>query len=40
MDQKLEDTLNPDVLENIQEILARNLYRTRRTVELFPQSVF
>ncbi|KAM6353426.1 sodium/hydrogen exchanger 2-like [Alca torda] len=31
MDKKLEDTLNPDVLENIQEILARNLYRIRRT---------
>ncbi|KAM6124705.1 sodium/hydrogen exchanger 2-like [Phoenicopterus ruber ruber] len=30
-DKKLEDTLNPDVLENIQEILARNLYRIRRT---------
>ncbi|KAI1234905.1 Sodium/hydrogen exchanger 2, partial [Lamprotornis superbus] len=30
-DQKLEDTLNPAVLDNIQEILARNLYRIRRT---------
>ncbi|KAM9537776.1 sodium/hydrogen exchanger 2-like [Guaruba guarouba] len=30
-DKKLEDTLNPDVLDNIQEILARNLYRIRRT---------
>ncbi|KFQ08421.1 Sodium/hydrogen exchanger 2, partial [Leptosomus discolor] len=30
-DKKLEDTVNPDVLENIQEILARNLYRIRRT---------
>ncbi|NXT95076.1 SL9A2 protein, partial [Anhinga rufa] len=30
-EKKLEDTLNPDVLENIQEILARNLYRIRRT---------
>ncbi|XP_074691127.1 sodium/hydrogen exchanger 2-like isoform X2 [Strix aluco] len=30
-DKKLEVTLNPDVLENIQEILARNLYRIRRT---------
>ncbi|KFW68921.1 Sodium/hydrogen exchanger 2, partial [Pygoscelis adeliae] len=30
-DKLLEDTLNPDVLENIQEILARNLYRIRRT---------
>ncbi|XP_066861168.1 sodium/hydrogen exchanger 2-like isoform X2 [Anser cygnoides] len=30
-DKKSEDTLNPDVLENIQEILARNLYRIRRT---------
>ncbi|XP_009994909.1 PREDICTED: sodium/hydrogen exchanger 2-like [Chaetura pelagica] len=29
-DKNLEDTLNPDVLENIQEILARNLYRIRR----------
>ncbi|NWX19483.1 SL9A2 protein, partial [Aegotheles bennettii] len=29
-DKKLEDTVNPDVLENIQEILARNLYRIRR----------
>lgn len=39
-DQKLEDTLNPAVLDNIQEILARNLYRIRRTVELSPQSIF
>ncbi|KAK2528975.1 hypothetical protein Q9233_007258 [Columba guinea] len=31
-DKKLEDAVNPDVLENIQEILARNLYRIRRTV--------
>ncbi|KAK4810292.1 hypothetical protein QYF61_017339 [Mycteria americana] len=31
IDKKLEDALNPDVLENIQEILARNLYRIRRT---------
>ncbi|NWT70938.1 SL9A2 protein, partial [Prunella himalayana] len=30
-DQKLEDTPNPDVLDNMQEILARNLYRIRRT---------
>ncbi|XP_065545794.1 sodium/hydrogen exchanger 2-like [Lathamus discolor] len=30
-DTKLEDTLNPAVLDNIQEILARNLYRIRRT---------
>ncbi|KAM9269507.1 sodium/hydrogen exchanger 2-like [Cariama cristata] len=30
-DKKLEDALNPNVLENIQEILARNLYRIRRT---------
>ncbi|XP_064015790.1 LOW QUALITY PROTEIN: sodium/hydrogen exchanger 2-like [Pogoniulus pusillus] len=30
-DKRLEDALNPDVLDNIQEILARNLYRTRRT---------
>ncbi|KAK2545508.1 hypothetical protein Q9966_001322 [Columba livia] len=30
-DKKLEDAVNPDVLENIQEILARNLYRIRRT---------
>ncbi|XP_053932006.1 sodium/hydrogen exchanger 2 [Cuculus canorus] len=30
-DKKLENTLNLDVLENIQEILARNLYRIRRT---------
>ncbi|XP_069723452.1 sodium/hydrogen exchanger 2-like [Phaenicophaeus curvirostris] len=31
IDKKLEDTLNLDALENIQEILARNLYRIRRT---------
>lgn len=31
-DQKWEDTLNPNVLDNIQEILTRNLYRIRRTV--------
>ncbi|XP_061217899.1 sodium/hydrogen exchanger 2-like isoform X2 [Neopsephotus bourkii] len=30
-DTKLEDTLDPAVLDNIQEILARNLYRIRRT---------
>ncbi|NWW62734.1 SL9A2 protein, partial [Ifrita kowaldi] len=30
-DQKLEDIPNPDVLDNMQEILARNLYRIRRT---------
>ncbi|XP_068013568.1 LOW QUALITY PROTEIN: sodium/hydrogen exchanger 2-like [Melanerpes formicivorus] len=30
-ESKLEDTLNLDILDNIQEILARNLYRTRRT---------
>ncbi|XP_054244802.1 LOW QUALITY PROTEIN: sodium/hydrogen exchanger 2-like [Indicator indicator] len=30
-DRKVEDALTPDILDNIQEILARNLYRTRRT---------
>ncbi|XP_072191930.1 sodium/hydrogen exchanger 2-like [Excalfactoria chinensis] len=30
-EKKLEDTLCPDGLEDIQEILARNLYRIRRT---------
>ncbi|XP_025966819.2 sodium/hydrogen exchanger 2-like [Dromaius novaehollandiae] len=34
-DRKSEDVLNPDVLENIQEILARNLYRIRRTVPAY-----
>ncbi|XP_057237726.1 sodium/hydrogen exchanger 2-like [Malurus melanocephalus] len=30
-DQKLEETPNPDALDNMHEILARNLYRIRRT---------
>ncbi|XP_025910415.1 sodium/hydrogen exchanger 2-like [Nothoprocta perdicaria] len=34
-DGKPEDILNPDVLENIQEILARNLFRIRRTVPAY-----
>nr|XP_009685946.1 PREDICTED: sodium/hydrogen exchanger 2-like [Struthio camelus australis] len=34
-DKKSEDTLNPEVLQNIQEILARNLYRIRRTVPAY-----
>nr|XP_013815653.1 PREDICTED: sodium/hydrogen exchanger 2-like [Apteryx mantelli mantelli] len=34
-DRKSEDILNPDVLKNIQEILARSLYRIRRTVPAY-----
>ncbi|KAG6934331.1 solute carrier family 9 member A2, partial [Chelydra serpentina] len=32
---KESDSLNPDVLENIQKILARNLYKIRRTVPAY-----